>query len=203
MGNRFEDNVTPLNAATLNQFEEDLKQTASIPVYHALYEANDTGLNYKAYRISAVNWDDIPVGALFSVIFDQSTQGSTNEVIGLRFGTRGASTNYIFYSMPDYALTFESTQYVRVNNRKYLLANRPYIMKKLAASGASTPLIAVMDHFDTSKFGATLTVNEGKIVLKNLDGNAIGEAEMPTASETAFGAAKIWLSGTTLNIKTN
>ena len=28
MSNRFTDNVTPLNAATLNQFEEDMKQYA-------------------------------------------------------------------------------------------------------------------------------------------------------------------------------
>lgn len=28
MSNRFVDNVTPLNAATLNQFEEDMKQYA-------------------------------------------------------------------------------------------------------------------------------------------------------------------------------
>lgn len=28
MSNRFEDNVTPLDAATLNQFEEDMKEYA-------------------------------------------------------------------------------------------------------------------------------------------------------------------------------
>ena len=201
MSNRFVDNKTHLDADTLNAFEDDLR-AASIPVYNAVFEENTSSIKYKAYRISEVEWNKIPVGTLFSVIFDQSTQGDTDEVIGLRFGTSDSSY-YIFYSMPDYALTFANTQYVRVNSRKYLIAHRPYVMKKIAASGSSTPLIALMDHFETAKFGSTLDISGGSIELKNLDGTAISSVNLPAAEQTVRGGVKVWVSGSTLNISTD
>lgn len=202
MSNRFVDNVTPLNAETLNRFEEELKQENGIPLYHAVNEPNTTGLAYKAYRISEVEWEDIPVGSLFSVIFDQSTKGTSNDVVGLRFGETNDSSKYLFYATPDYNITFKDSEYVKVNQRKYLIPNIPYVMKKVIENDSTTPMIILMDFFDTSNFGADIAVSNGKFVLKNLDGITISEAEMPKATESTFGGAKIWVSGATLNINT-
>lgn len=202
MSNRFVDNETPLNAETLNRFEDELKQAGGVPLYHAVCEPNNTGLTYKAYRISEVEWSDIPVGSLFSVIFDQSTKGTSNDVVGLRFGETNNSSKYLFYATPDYNITFKNSEYVKVNQRKYLLSNIPYVMKKVIENDSSTPMIILMDFFDTSNFGTGIAVSNGKLVLKNLDGSTVGETELPQASESVFGGAKIWASGSTLNINT-
>ena len=76
-------------------------------------------------------------------------------------------------------------------------------MKKVIENDSTTPMIILMDFFDTSNFGAGIAVSNGKFVLKNLDGISISEAELPKATESTFGGAKIWASGNTLYISTN
>ena len=196
MANRFVDNVTLLNADTLNQFEDDVKQSASIPVYNAVFEEGDDD-GYKAYRISEVEWNDIPVGKLFTVIFNQSTQSEKEEIVGLRFGAKNDSAWFMFYSSPDYGLMYPDAKQVKTGMRKYLQAGRPYTLKKLAQSGSTTPLIVLLDHFDTSKLGSSLSMNGEKMQLKNLDGNVISEVSVTGA---ALGTIQIQVSGSTLNI---
>lgn len=202
MGNRFVDNVTPLDAATLNKFEEDMKHCASIPVYEAVRDISADAFNCMVYRIADVEWTDIPVGGLFSVSLDESTESDTEHIVGFCFGPTNKSIKYLFYSTPDYKMTFAVTQYVQSGSRKYLLAHRPYTLKKLAETGSSTPLLTLIDHFETAKFGTSLGVSDGKLTLKNLDGAVIGEIELPKASQSVSGSVKAWLSGTTLNIST-
>lgn len=202
MGNRFVDNVTPLDAATLNKFEEDMKRSAIIPVYEAVRDISADAFNCMVYRIADVEWTDIPVGGLFSVSLDESTESDTEHIVGFCFGPTNKSIKYLFYSTPDYKMTFAVTQYVQSGSRKYLLAHRPYTLKKLAETGSSTPLLTLIDHFETAKFGTTLGVSDGKLTLKNLDGAVISETDLPKASQSVSGSVKAWLSGTTLNIST-
>lgn len=202
MGNRFVDNVTPLDAATLNKFEEDMKRSAIIPVYEAVRDISADAFNCMVYRIADVEWTDIPVGGLFSVSLDESTESDTEHIVGFCFGPTNKSIKYLFYSTPDYKMTFAVTQYVQSGSRKCLLAHRPYTLKKLAESGSSTPLLTLTDHFETAKLGTTLGVSDGKLTLKNLDGAVISETDLPKASQSVSGSVKAWLSGTTLNIST-
>ena len=166
---KFIDNTTPLNAENLNPLE-------NIPAYSAVYET--TIGECKAYRMKtleggAVKWSDIPVGALFSVIFNQSTQGTTSDIIGFFFGESTSNTTYLFYGTPDYPVSIYNDTRVRVSNRRYLVANRPYLILKTAASGAMNPLLEIVDQFSTSKLGAALDVEGDAIHLKNLDGTSI------------------------------
>lgn len=192
MSNRFVDNSTKLNAETLNQFEKDL----TYKICHAVFECYDS--NAKVYRIDDVKWSDIPVGAMFSVIFDQNTKSGSNAVIGLKFGQESAK--YIFYGMPDYEISFTNSQYVRENNRKYLAANRPYVMKKIVEKDFSVPMIMMMDHFDVTNFAATIEASSTLIALKNLDGERISSVDIKSVVESV--TATFTVSGSTLNITT-
>lgn len=198
MAKRFVDNVTPLNAETLNQFEEDLKHSVSIPVYNAVFEENENG-GYKAYRIADVEWNDIPVGGLFSVILDKSTKSDEEVYVGLRFGQTNDSAWYIFYSAPDYSLGFPDAKQVKTGSRKYLRENTPYTIKKLATAGSTTPLIVILDHFDTTGIGSRISVDGEKLQLKNSDGTVISEVPVMNVMQENI---QIQVEGTVLNIIT-
>ena len=205
MSNRFIDNVTPLNAETLNGLEEDLKRYFSLPVYEAKYEEKDS--TWIKYRISEIDWKDIAVGSIFAVNLDATPQYDSNEtgIFGLRFGKTELSTRNVFYCDQ------ENVSKMPLVYIKNLSANRLYLLIKMVENNLSTPMIGMIDHIDTSKFGSTVQVTNGKINLKNICGAVISSAdlpygvegaEVPKASQTEFGTSKIWLTGTTLNIST-
>lgn len=124
MSNRFEDNVTPLDAATLNKFESDVRK-AGLPIYNAVYEAG-SGSSFRNYRISDQQFEnELKVGYVFIMVPDISSQGTSNEIIAIRHGNLGDPLYWNDSDKP-HRIGYD---YARVNSTKYLEAGRPYIVK--------------------------------------------------------------------------
>lgn len=168
MSNRFTDNVTPLNAATLNQFEEDVK---SLPIYNAVYEEGSSFFNY---RISDESFEEsLKIGFTFIMIPDVSSQGTSNSIMAIAHGNFG---DPLYWNNMNVTPNIgDSTAYARVNNEKYLVAGRPYIVKC---------------------FG--LVQKNYQFIISEMY-----QSSMTAGSQTTLGGVKIWVSGTTLYISTN
>lgn len=168
MSNRFVDNVTPLNAETLNQFEEDMKQISSLPIYNATHEAS---ANFYNYRISDSNFESaLKIGYTFVMIPDVSSQGTDNKVIAI---AHGGYEDPLYWNDINVIPVIDSG-YARVNQEKYFVAGRPYIIKCFAK-----------------------VQNKYQFIITEMP-----QLTLPAASQTILGGVKIWVSGTTLNIST-
>ena len=166
---KFIDNTTPLNAENLNPLE-------NIPIYNAALVAQQP---YRTYRAANVMWDDLPIGAIFAIILDVSTKGTTNEVVSIEFGMNNA--RHLFYNNFDDVNVPITKGYYRVNDRKYLEANRPYIFKKYSNTHGS-PMLVILEQYDTAKLGATLDIDGNTVHLKNLDGTSISNISLSNIS---------------------
>lgn len=122
MSNRFVDNVTPLNAETLNQFE-----MAGLPVYNAVYDQSSS--LFFNYEISDPNFEkELKIGYTFIMIPDVSSQGTSNDILAIKHGNYGDPLYWNdINKCPEIGYG-----YARVGNTKYLTGGRPYIVKCFA-----------------------------------------------------------------------
>ena len=134
MSKRFVDNQTPLNAETLNNFEDDVQ---SLPIYTAVYEAGSGRFQYK---ISDDKFEErIKVGYTFIMIPDISSQGTSNDILFIKHGSYG---DPLYWNDNDSIPNIgNSNHYARVNNEKYLLAGIPYIVKCFGKDGSNYQFI--------------------------------------------------------------
>lgn len=170
MSNRFVDNVTPLNAETLNQFEEDMKQLSSLPIYNATHDSSSTSSFYN-YKISDLNFESaLRIGYTFIMIPDVSSQGTDDRIMAISHGGYG---DPLYWNDMNVTPTI-GYGYARVNQEKYLVAGRPYIIKCFAKLH-----------------------NNYQFIITEMP-----QFTLPAASQTILGGVKIWVNGTTLYIST-
>lgn len=164
---RFQDNVTQLNAVTLNALEEDMKRLG-LPIYNATYDSSDA--SYHTYKITDGNFNSaLKIGYTFVMIPDATSQGSNNRILMINHIN---SIDPLYWNNSD-AMPNIGQNYAKVNNMKYLVAGRPYIVKCFAK-----------------------VQNNYQFIISEM------YQDIP-ASQNKLGGVKIWVSGSTLNISTN
>lgn len=199
MSNRFTNNVTPLDAVTLNQFEDDLKQYANLPVFNVIYSGGNG--SFYEYEISDPTFiESLKIGYTFVILPDVSSQGTSNKIIALKIITSPNSSHTDPLHWSDSSTPVVGSGYARVNNDKYLVAGRPYIIKCFTKVQNNWQFIIVSNEVGTipvTEKGAANGVaplgSDSKVPLANLP---------TTGTSSTFGVVKVWMSGTTLNIST-
>ena len=166
MEDRFVDNDTELNATNLNKFEADMRRSG-LPIFNAV--GDDTGSSAYYYRINDKHFkDELKIGYTFVMIPNASSQGTSNKFIFI--GHDGFGDPLYWNDMN--VMPSIGSNYARVNNDKYLVAGKPYVIKCFAKLQSNWQFI-------------------------------ITEMYQPViASSSVFGSAKMWVSGSTLNIST-
>ena len=164
MSSRFVDNVTPLNAETLNKFEEDMR-IAGLPIFNAT-RFDDSFFNFE---INDERFEkELKIGYVFVMIPNASSKGTSNKILAIKHG------NYcdpLYWNDMDVQPEIGSG-YAHVNNRKYLVENIPYIVKCFGKVSANYQFIitemfnmnATNPATQTQLGGVRVWVDEDKIL---------------------------------------
>ena len=171
MSNKFTDNVTLLDAKTLNGFEDDLRNTG-LPIFNAIA---DHGLDgYLQYVIDDERFEKaLKIGYTFIIIPNSSSKGTSGKYISISHGGR---RDPLFWNNTDVNPTIANTvEFATVNDTKYLVADKQYIIKCFAK----------------------LTNNYQFIITEMFKVNPVYPA-----TETEFGGIKAWVDRSTLYLST-
>lgn len=171
MSERFVDNVTLLNAYTLNNLEDDLRNYSYLPIYNGEYDSSYT--TGHCYRINDENFSTyLKVGYVFVFIPDTSSNGNSNKIVSIGY------SNFTYPMYPNNLNIIPSvgTGQLTVNNDRYLVAGRPYLVKCFAKIG-----------------------NNYQLIITEM----YNQVPIPAANQNSIGGIKIYVDGTTLHINTN
>lgn len=159
---RFQDNVTLLDAATLNKLEEDIKQLCNgLPIFNATLDSTDN--NNHTYKIADENFNSaLKSGYVFVIIPNISSQGSSHKSLNIKFG----STVGQLYWNNLYGISGVGQEIAYVDNKQYLEAGKPYIIKCLSKTQSSCKFIIMELYKDAAVSGS------GNMTIR-LDGSTL------------------------------